>query len=74
MAIDAHDFSRDPATDNADVVATWAAFGGAAIWLALRWAHNSRPAVKLIRAVAAGLAIGAIVTGLVSVVWDPFAD
>lgn len=74
MALDANDFSREPATDTADGVATAAVIGGAALWLALRWANNSKPLIRYIRAAAAGIAIGALVIGLASVVYDPFAN
>ena len=71
-AIDAHDQAQPPPTDTADVVATVAALAGAAIWFALRWLGPTRPAMKLIRVAAAGISIGAVVTGLASVVYDPF--
>ena len=73
-ALDARDFSRDPATDTADVVATSAVVFGAVVWLALRFLDRSDSRVQLVRAVAAGIAIGALVTGLASVVYDPFAN
>ncbi|MGI9643956.1 MAG: hypothetical protein ACR2O6_01440 [Ilumatobacteraceae bacterium] len=73
VMIDAYDFAQEPPTDNADVVATLAALIGAAIWLGLRWANVDSAIVQLARAVAAGAAIGAVVTGLASVAYDPFA-
>jgi hypothetical protein len=71
--IDWHDFSQEPPTDRADVVATLAALGGAAVWLGLRWMKPASSLVRFTRAVAAGVALGAVVTGLASVVYDPFA-
>jgi uncharacterized membrane protein YfcA len=72
-AIDAHDFAQEPPTDTADVVATLAVIVGAAVLFALRWAGGGRPRMRLVRAVAAGVLVGALVTGLVSVIYDPFA-
>ena len=74
MVINAHDHAQEPSTDTADVVATLATLAGAAIWLALRWVDSTRPTVQLMRATAAGVAIGAVVVGLVSVVYDPWAN
>ncbi len=73
MAIDAHDFAQEPPTDAADGVATVAGLGSIAIRLALRRVDTAGT-LQLIRVAAAGIAFGAIVVGLASVVYDPFAN
>lgn len=73
IALDAHDFAQEPPTDTADAVATVAVLAGIALWVALRWARST-PTVRFIRAAAVGVAIGAAVIGLASVVYDPFAS
>jgi len=74
VAINAHDQAQEPATDTADAVATLATLGAAATWFALRWANTTKLSIQLIRSAAAGVALGALVTGLVSVVYDPWAN
>jgi hypothetical protein len=74
VAINAHDQAQEPATDTADTVATLATLGAAATWFALRWADTTKLSIQLIRSAAAGVALGALVTGLVSVVYDPWAN
>ncbi len=73
VAINANDFAQEPATDTADVVATGAIVAGAAVWAVLRWVDAAR-SLRSVRAAAAGVAISAVVIGLASVVYDPFAS
>lgn len=74
VVVNARDHAQEPPTDTADVIATWATLAGAVIWLALRKVDTTTPTFQLIRVIAAGVTIGAVVTGLVSVVYDPWAN
>ncbi len=74
VAINARDQAQEPPTDTADAVATLAVVAAGAIWLGLRWGDTTNAGVRLIRAVAAGVALGAVATGLASVVFDPWAN
>lgn len=73
MVLGERDFDQVPATDTADLVATLAVVGGATVWLAVRKVDAKKSVCQLLGAVAAGVAIGALVVGLVSVVYDPWA-
>ena len=74
LAMNARDHAQDPPTDIADVVATVAVVLGAAAWFALRWADEQKPISGLVRAVMIGVVIGAVVIGMASVVYDPWAN
>ncbi|MEM7094184.1 MAG: hypothetical protein AAF567_14365 [Actinomycetota bacterium] len=69
--INRRDFQNTPATDRADLAATVAVILGAVVWLMCR--RGEGPLQSTIRSAAAGIVIGALAIGLVSVVVDPWA-
>ncbi len=74
MVINAQDHANDPPTDDADALATGVTILGFAVWGVLRWRGIEHPVFQYVQAIAAGAAIGAVVIGLASVVYDPWAS
>lgn len=71
-ALDCRDLGREPTTDTADRVATAAVIVGGMAWFALRRPERAVRWIAPIRSAAGGVALGALVVGLASAVYDPF--
>lgn len=73
IVLNARDQAQEPPTDLADAVATFVAVAGIAVWLGPRWVGGTAPATRVARTIAGGAAAGAVLIGLASVVYDPWA-
>ncbi|MGI9623980.1 MAG: hypothetical protein ACR2PK_14180 [Acidimicrobiales bacterium] len=74
VVVNERDQDQEPPTDAADFLATAIVLIGTATWLATRRLETTSRVFDGCRAVAACAAVGAALVGLVSVVYDPWAN